>query len=255
MRYAVAAALERLRDQVDLTVGIYHGGFERDLATGRVLSATRENVAYRICQELDLDILLTGHQHMSVPGRMVSGTFVVQPSDKGQEFLREYRIFITVQGSFCFRNSSFLSPVIFTRNLLSPHPIIISRHTQIPRIYHKKPTAGFGKKYPVFIGFVPIAPFLRCSETTQRITGKYPFGLIHFLSPFPTTDSLVQQTDIIIGNPPAFHIFIYHPINHFIATVKIIPVVIEIILVSLFIVPELFKQNRFTGFQPFCITL
>jgi len=29
----------------------------------------------------------------------------------------------------------------------------------------------------------------------------------------------------------------------------------EIILVSLFIVPELFKQNRFTGFQPFCITL
>ena len=166
-----------------------------------------------------------------------------------------YRIFITGQGSFCFRNSSFLSPVIFTRNLLSPHPIIISRHTQIPRIYHKKPTAGFGKKYPVFIGFVPIAPFLRCSETTQRITGKYPFGLIHFLSPFPTTDSLVQQTDIIIGNPPAFHIFIYHPINHFIATVKIIPVVIEIILVSLFIVPELFKQNRFTGFQPFCITL
>ena len=85
---AVATALERLRDQVDLTVGIYHGGFERDLATGRVLSATRENVAYRICQELDLDILLTGHQHMSVPGQMVSGTFVVQPSDKGQEFLR-----------------------------------------------------------------------------------------------------------------------------------------------------------------------
>ena len=85
---AVAAALERLRDQVDLTVGIYHGGFERDLATGRVLSATRENVAYRICQELDLDILLTGHQHMSVPGQLVSGTFVVQPSDKGQEFLR-----------------------------------------------------------------------------------------------------------------------------------------------------------------------
>ena len=32
------------------------------------------------------DILLTGHQHMSVPGQMVSGTFVVQPSDRGQEF-------------------------------------------------------------------------------------------------------------------------------------------------------------------------
>ena len=38
--------------------------------------------------ELGFDILLTGHQHMSVPGQMVQGTFVVQPSDKGQEFLK-----------------------------------------------------------------------------------------------------------------------------------------------------------------------
>ena len=53
-----------------------------------MLSTTHENVAYRICRELDFDILLTGHQHMSVPGQTVSGTFVVQPSDKGQEFLR-----------------------------------------------------------------------------------------------------------------------------------------------------------------------
>ena len=71
---AAAAALEKLRGQVDLTVCVYHGGFERDLATGRVLSTTHENVAYRICRELDFDILLTGHQHMSVPGQTVSGT-------------------------------------------------------------------------------------------------------------------------------------------------------------------------------------
>lgn len=85
---AAAAALEALRGRVDLTVCVYHGGFERDLATGRVLSATHENVAYRICQELDFDLLLTGHQHMSVHGQTVAGTFVVQPADKGQEFLR-----------------------------------------------------------------------------------------------------------------------------------------------------------------------
>ena len=85
---AAAAALEALRGQVDLTVCVHHGGFERDLATGRVLSATHENVAYRICQELDFDLLLTGHQHMSVHGQTVAGTFVVQPADKGQEFLR-----------------------------------------------------------------------------------------------------------------------------------------------------------------------
>lgn len=85
---AAAAALLSLKGKVDLTVCVYHGGFERDLASGRTLSATHENVAYRICQELGFDILLTGHQHMSVPGQLVRNTFVVQPSDKGQEFLR-----------------------------------------------------------------------------------------------------------------------------------------------------------------------
>ena len=85
---AAAAALLSLKCKVDLTVCVYHGGFERDLASGRTLSATHENVAYRICQELDFDILLTGHQHMSVPGQTLFGTFVVQPSDRGQEFIR-----------------------------------------------------------------------------------------------------------------------------------------------------------------------
>ena len=70
-----------MHGQVDLTVCVYHGGFERDLTSGRVLSESTENIGYRICQELDFDILLTGHQHMSVAGQMVFGTFVVQPSD------------------------------------------------------------------------------------------------------------------------------------------------------------------------------
>ena len=51
---AARAALESLRGRVDVTLCIYHGGFERDLATGRVLSTTHENVAYRLCQELDI---------------------------------------------------------------------------------------------------------------------------------------------------------------------------------------------------------
>ncbi len=84
---AAKAALEALKDQVDVTLCIYHGGFERDLATGRVLSATHENVAYRLCQELDFDLLLTGHQHMTVHGQTLNHTFVVQPTDRGQEFL------------------------------------------------------------------------------------------------------------------------------------------------------------------------
>lgn len=84
---AAKDALDEMRKDVDLTICVYHGGFERDLSTGRVLSESTENVGYRICEELDFDILLTGHQHMSVAGQMLFGTFVVQPSDSGREFL------------------------------------------------------------------------------------------------------------------------------------------------------------------------
>ena len=83
---AARAALKSLRGRVDVTLCIYHGGFERDLATGRVLSTTHENVAYRLCQELDFDILLTGHQHMSVHGRELFGTYTVQPCDNAKEY-------------------------------------------------------------------------------------------------------------------------------------------------------------------------
>lgn len=83
---AARKALDELRGQVDLTICVYHGGFEREVTTGKVLSETRENVAYRICEELDFDILLTGHQHMSIDGQWLHGTYVVQPKD----FAREY---------------------------------------------------------------------------------------------------------------------------------------------------------------------
>lgn len=84
---AAKEALEKLRGRVDLTICVYHGGFEQDLTTGRTLTASTENIACRLCRELDFDILLTGHQHMSVPGRLLNDTFVVQPSDKGKEFV------------------------------------------------------------------------------------------------------------------------------------------------------------------------
>lgn len=85
---AAGRALEKLKGQTDLTICVYHGGFERDLATGKLLSKSRENIAYQLCRELDFDILLTGHQHMSVPGQELFGTFVVQPADCGREFIQ-----------------------------------------------------------------------------------------------------------------------------------------------------------------------
>lgn len=84
---AAKEALDALRGKVDIKICVYHGGFERDLSTGRVLAQTTENIAYRLCQELDFDILLTGHQHMCIPGQSVFGTYIVQPPDSGKAFI------------------------------------------------------------------------------------------------------------------------------------------------------------------------
>lgn len=63
---------------VDLLVGIYHGGVERDLDTGRPLSATDENIACRLCEALPFDLLLTGHQHIAMVEKTWHGTHIVQ---------------------------------------------------------------------------------------------------------------------------------------------------------------------------------
>ena len=84
---AAREALETLKGRADITVCVYHGGFERDLDTGQVLSTSSENIAYRLCQELDFDILLTGHQHMCIPGQSLFGTFAVQAPDSGRAFI------------------------------------------------------------------------------------------------------------------------------------------------------------------------
>lgn len=83
---AAQKAIAELKGKVDLIIGIYHGGFERDLETGEVVSETTENIGYRLCEELEFDILLTGHQHMSIDGQYVHGTYVVQPVENAKEY-------------------------------------------------------------------------------------------------------------------------------------------------------------------------
>lgn len=78
-------ALNELQGKTDLNVCIYHGGFESDILTGEQLLETTENVGYKICKELNYDILLTGHQHMHVDGTNLHGTYVVQPQEYGKE--------------------------------------------------------------------------------------------------------------------------------------------------------------------------
>lgn len=81
--------VDKIKDQVDYVVGIYHGGFERDLITGKPTDVLNgENEAYQMCQEIaGLDILLTGHQHRVIEGE-VNGVKVLQPG-MGGEYLGE----------------------------------------------------------------------------------------------------------------------------------------------------------------------
>ncbi|EOI00227.1 hypothetical protein UAW_00093 [Enterococcus haemoperoxidus ATCC BAA-382] len=83
---AAKQALEEVKSHVDLTICIYHGGFERDVQSGTILSKTSENIGYKICDELDFDILLTGHQHLLIEGQLLHGTYIVQPSSNAQNY-------------------------------------------------------------------------------------------------------------------------------------------------------------------------
>ena len=76
---AAIEAVEALeREGCDILVGIYHGGVERDLDTGRLLSVTDENIACRLCEALPFDLLLTGHQHIAMAEKAWHGTHIVQ---------------------------------------------------------------------------------------------------------------------------------------------------------------------------------
>lgn len=73
------AQAEVLRKTCDVTICLYHGGFEEDLASGRVLARTTENRACAMARELDFDLLLTGHQHMPVASARFGNTLAAQP--------------------------------------------------------------------------------------------------------------------------------------------------------------------------------
>lgn len=85
---AVKAALAELAGQCDLTVCIYHGGYENDIAAGRRLCESGENTALRICEELELDLLLTAHQHSETAGCLINGTYTLQLPPNAAKYAR-----------------------------------------------------------------------------------------------------------------------------------------------------------------------
>ena len=85
---AAREAVAALRNQADVLIGIYHGGFERDLETGKLLSDTDENIGWRLCEELPFDILLTGHQHIPMANLEIHGTHVAQAPANAKGYVR-----------------------------------------------------------------------------------------------------------------------------------------------------------------------
>ena len=76
---AARRSWQALQGQYDVLVGIYHGGLERNLETGALLSSSDENIGCRLCEEIPFDLLLTGHQHIAMENRSWHGTHIVQP--------------------------------------------------------------------------------------------------------------------------------------------------------------------------------
>ena len=78
---------DSVKNQCDILIGVYHGGFEYDLESHKQLSTTSENIAYKICKDFDFDILLTGHQHMNISGEYLHGTYIAQTPHNASKFL------------------------------------------------------------------------------------------------------------------------------------------------------------------------
>lgn len=74
----VKKAYDEIKDKVDISICVYHGGFECDLKNGEVFDYKDENIGGKICKELGFDILLTAHQHRGICGQYFFGTYIVQ---------------------------------------------------------------------------------------------------------------------------------------------------------------------------------
>lgn len=84
---SVRSTVDKVKEKVDILIGVYHGGFEKDLVSHESLSNTKENLAFKICEELDFNILLTGHQHMPIEGEELFGTYIVQTPQNGLKYI------------------------------------------------------------------------------------------------------------------------------------------------------------------------
>jgi len=76
-------------EKVDLVVLLAHEGFEKDIDTGKDLGTSIENQCYAIAMTVPgIDVMLTGHTHLSIPGKMLNGVLCMQPKNAGVEICK-----------------------------------------------------------------------------------------------------------------------------------------------------------------------
>ena len=80
----VKKTIEKVKD-VDLKVVIYHGGLNTN-ADNEYIGGSKENQGYEMCRDLDIDILISGHQHRSISYKCFN-TYVSQCKSNGDEFV------------------------------------------------------------------------------------------------------------------------------------------------------------------------
>lgn len=79
-------SLIKENEKVNGIAVIYHGGFEKDLISGKETELlTGENLAWKMCNEIDgIDLLISGHQHRSFVSTC-HGVLSTQSANNGQE--------------------------------------------------------------------------------------------------------------------------------------------------------------------------
>lgn len=104
----------RREEQPDIMVVSYHGGFERNMATGEPTEPlTGENEGYAICQNVKgIDVLLTGHQHRTIADCKINGVTIVQPGSQGTNLGKVQIHLIKREGHWVITDASseLLSP-------------------------------------------------------------------------------------------------------------------------------------------------
>ncbi len=198
---AAKQALEEIKDIVDITICIYHGGFERDTQTGTILSATTENIGYRICKELDFDLLLTGHQHMSIDGQYCHGTYIVQPAENATEYhyieidLSEGEKRISSKREAACRESTQLGAMLEKKYL--PMEEKIQLWLEQP-IGHLRRALLPGEKVEMALHGTPIADFL---NTVQLYFSKAQISVVGLANEITGFKKEVNVRDIIATYP------------------------------------------------------